>query len=55
MAIIEDLEREVTIDTSSLRSREIDGRVGECKDERVIGLSSYQLLALDAVNIVKAE
>ena len=55
MAIIEDLEREVTVDTSSLRSRGIDGRVSECKDERVIGLSSCQLLAFEAVNIVKVE
>ena len=55
MAIIEDLERGITIDTGSLRRGGIDGRVGECKDERVIGLSSCKLLALDAVNIVRAE
>ena len=36
MAIIEELERGVPIDTGPLRIRGIDGRVSECKDERVI-------------------
>ena len=37
MAIIEELERGVvTVDTGSLRIRGIDGRITECKDERVI-------------------
>lgn len=36
MAIIEELERGVTIDTGSLRIRGIDGRITECKDKCVI-------------------
>ena len=55
MIIIEDLERGVTIDTSSLRRPRIDGRVSECEDERVIGLSCCEILAFDAVETVKAE
>ena len=55
MAIIEDLKRGVTIDTSSLRRHGIDGRVSECEDERVIGLSCCEILAFDKLETVKAE
>lgn len=55
MAIIEDLERGVTIDTSPLGRRGIDGRVTECEDERIIGLSCCEILAFDEVEVVKAE
>ena len=36
MAIVEELERGVSVDTGSLRIRGIDGRITERKDERVI-------------------